>query len=116
MENKFASSRKLGQYFNFAGLRFFLRALLCDRRLFVPHLRPASLAQLDFKALHSRGFRFVLFDKDNTITAAYAAELHPEAEPAVRECLRVFGKANVAVISNSAGSSDDPGYQVRTCS
>lgn len=57
------------------------------------------------------GVRAVVFDKDNTLTAPYALSLHPSAEPGLRQCVDVFGKENVAILSNSAGTNDDPDFE-----
>lgn len=54
----------------------------------------------------------VCFDKDNTLTLPYDDHVNPLVQNALDECIRTFGDTNVAVLSNSAGSSDDaPEYK-----
>jgi phosphatidylglycerophosphatase GEP4 len=82
--------------------------------------------------LHAAGLRAVVFDKDNTVTAPYATEVHGPLQNAIENCIQVFGAVSrlvlrsfpleswpsrcatgadrVAVLSNSAGSSDDQGF------
>lgn len=40
-------------------------------------LRPPAVADIDFQGLRREGVRAVAFDKDNTLTTPYAAEVHP---------------------------------------
>ena len=51
-----------------------------------------------------------MFDKDNTLTVPYVKDLHEPIRPALRQCEEAFG-ADFAILSNSAGSSDDPGHE-----
>lgn len=44
----------------------------------------------------------MVFDKDNTLTAPYARDVHPDAAPALEEARREFG-GDVVLLSNSAG-------------
>mmetsp|Transcript_5590 Transcript_5590/g.7954 ORF Transcript_5590/g.7954 Transcript_5590/m.7954 type:complete len:190 (+) Transcript_5590:202-771(+) len=55
--------------------------------------------------------RAVIFDKDNTLTAPYETVTHPDAERGLTNALDVFGKDFVAILSNSAGTKDDPDYE-----
>eukprot|EP00559_Dactyliosolen_fragilissimus_P008433 CAMPEP_0184863620 /NCGR_PEP_ID=MMETSP0580-20130426/11938_1 /TAXON_ID=1118495 /ORGANISM="Dactyliosolen fragilissimus" /LENGTH=200 /DNA_ID=CAMNT_0027362067 /DNA_START=164 /DNA_END=766 /DNA_ORIENTATION=+ len=57
------------------------------------------------------GIRAVIFDKDNTLTAPYATEIHSNASFGLQNALDVFGQQNVAILSNSAGTKDDPNYE-----
>ena len=52
----------------------------------------------------------MVFDKDNTITVPYIKQIHPKIQPGIDEVTRVF-QEDFAILSNSAGSSDDPGYK-----
>lgn len=102
----------MGQYFNWQGIRLFWSTLLFNRRAFIPHVRAKSVDQIDFKKLHGLGLRYIVFDKDNTLTEPYARTFfNGNIESAIlKECKVAFGAANVAVLSNSVGSKDDPGY------
>ena len=55
--------------------------------------------------------RAVVFDKDNTLTAPYALEIHPLAQAGFQKALDTFGVQGVAILSNSAGTKDDVDYQ-----
>ena len=77
-----------------------------------PHVHVETISDVNYTALRDRcGIRAVVFDKDNTLTAPYATEVHPGAEAGLREALSTFGRDNVAILSNSAGTLDDPGYE-----
>ncbi|TNV84689.1 hypothetical protein FGO68_gene14253 [Halteria grandinella] len=110
--NNFKNQAKLGQYLNTAGIKVFSRALLRNRRLFVPHLSLKSIASLNFSLLHSKAaLTYLVFDKDNTLTIPYEREIHPSILSAWEDCLKVYGKDNVAILSNSIGSKDDNDYK-----
>jgi len=67
--------------------------------------------QVNYEALKGHaGIRAVVFDKDNTLTAPYENRVHQSAKSGLEQALNTFGRENVAVLSNSAGTSDDPGY------
>lgn len=52
--------------------------------------------------LKRAGFKGCVFDKDNTLTAPYALEIHPEVQEALQRCQETFGE-DVVLYSNSAG-------------
>lgn len=91
---------------------FTLASVIRRPSLLVPHVSVATVSALDFARLkEAAGVEAVLFDKDNTLTAPYDNSLHPDAEYGLQEALRVFGKHKVAILSNSAGTPDDPGFK-----
>uniref|UniRef100_A0A7S3HZI1 Uncharacterized protein n=1 Tax=Favella ehrenbergii TaxID=182087 RepID=A0A7S3HZI1_9SPIT len=106
------SSVAFGQYFNWQGIRMFWSTLLVKRANFVPHVRAHSPAYVNYRKLHGLGIRHIVFDKDNTLTQPYTRDyFNKEIEHALlKECKEVFGEANVAILSNSAGSRDDPDH------
>lgn len=57
------------------------------------------------------GIKAVIFDKDNTLTAPYENSLHPRAKFGLQSALDAFGTDNVAILSNSAGTNDDPDFE-----
>jgi phosphatidylglycerophosphatase GEP4 len=80
--------------------------------LMVPHVSLHNVSQLNYTALkESCGVRAVVFDKDNTLTAPYGMTIHPDACRGLEDAKSVFGIANVAIMSNSAGTLDDPDYE-----
>ncbi|KAI8923041.1 mitochondrial PGP phosphatase-domain-containing protein [Entophlyctis helioformis] len=87
----------MGQSINWSGLAGAL-GVLVRPSLVVPHLVVAGW------------LRAIAFDKDNTLTAPYAMEIHPPFQDAWTRCLDAFGPSNVAIVSNSAGGPDDAGH------
>eukprot|EP00842_Homolaphlyctis_polyrhiza_P003368 jgi/Hompol1/4031/HPOL_003443-RA len=108
-----------GQSFNSAGILGAATSLLRPSTL-VPHVAVADIRQIDWPALKRAGFRAVAFDKDNTLTAPYAAYIHPPLEVSLllaiwicdswRTCIKTFGNDAVVIVSNSAGCSNDKDY------
>lgn len=76
--NQFKKGIKWGQYLNTAGIKVFSRALFKSRALFVPHLTVKTIANVNFQTLYTiGGIRYLVFDKDNTLTLPYEREVHP---------------------------------------
>jgi phosphatidylglycerophosphatase GEP4 len=70
-----------------------------------------AIADVNYQALRDHcGIKAVIFDKDNTLTAPYENSLHPAARVGLQSALDTFGPANVAILSNSAGTDDDPQF------
>ncbi|KAJ3305350.1 hypothetical protein HDV03_001643 [Kappamyces sp. JEL0829] len=109
----------MGQSVNASALRLLWKHRANLRRLLAPTLvvrgRPAracvDVRDVDYAALkHEMGIQAIVFDKDNTLTEPYKDHLHPPFADAWKTCLETFGAANMAIVSNSAGSKDDPGF------
>ncbi|KAH8827886.1 HAD phosphatase [Flagelloscypha sp. PMI_526] len=83
--------------------------LLIYPRLVVPHINVRDIRQIDFRALKESGYKGAIFDKDNCLTIPHKDVLVPELTSAWHDCRRTFGEGNVLVVSNSAGTSSDPG-------
>ena len=80
--------------------------------LLVPHVSVDNVSELNYQAMKERaGIKAVVFDKDNTLTAPYAMEIHPLASEGLAKAKEIFGAENVAIMSNSAGTLDDPEYE-----
>ena len=111
--NKFLKRLVFGQYFNYQGIKMFIYTLLRDRRDFIPHVRVHCVSDINYNKLHSTGIRFVVFDKDNTLTKPYERHFFNDKikRAVMQDCIKSFGPANVAILSNSAGSKDDVGYK-----
>ncbi|OZJ06777.1 hypothetical protein BZG36_00398 [Bifiguratus adelaidae] len=56
------------------------------------------------------GIKAAVFDKDNCLTAPYGNDIHPPFRETWSKCKDAFGKENVLIISNSAGTDDDKGH------
>ena len=66
-----------------------------------PHIKAASILDIDFRRLHSSGIRFVIFDKDNTLAPHLQDELRNKAyKEKLDEVKEIFGEANVCIYSN----------------
>ncbi|KAF3793384.1 Uncharacterized protein EJ110_NYTH09353 [Nymphaea thermarum] len=93
---------KLGQSFNSAGIASSVSVFLRDHHLALPHLSVRDVRSIDWRDLKGRGFKGVVFDKDNTLTAPYSNFLWPSLSNSLDDCKLVF-QGNVAILSNSAG-------------
>ncbi|KAF8268893.1 mitochondrial PGP phosphatase-domain-containing protein [Lactarius quietus] len=93
--------------FNLAGTLVPFYALL-NPRLLLPSLLVRDIRYLNFAALREAGYRGAIFDKDNCLTLPNNDELVPQLEAAWSTALRVFGPSRVLIVSNSAGTRDDP--------
>ncbi|KAJ3000623.1 hypothetical protein HDV02_004308 [Globomyces sp. JEL0801] len=99
-----------GQSINIPGIRAAVQSIFRPS-LLVPVMVVPDMRSIPFVDLHKRGFKAIVFDKDNTLTAPYKNDIHPPFLSAFNECKKVFvGK--VAVVSNSAGSIDDVGNKL----
>jgi phosphatidylglycerophosphatase GEP4 len=77
--------------------------------LLVPQLSVATVSDIDYVALREKhGIRAVVYDKDHTLTAPYVDDrIHPAAQRGLSQAEAVFGRSNIAILSNSAGTDDD---------
>mmetsp|Transcript_11784 Transcript_11784/g.22065 ORF Transcript_11784/g.22065 Transcript_11784/m.22065 type:complete len:254 (-) Transcript_11784:10-771(-) len=77
-----------------------------------PHIHVPTISDVNYQSMKDHcGIKAVIFDKDNTLTAPYATEIHERAANGLKNALEVFGHENVAILSNSAGTKDDKKYQ-----
>jgi phosphatidylglycerophosphatase GEP4 len=93
----------MGQRFNFEAIISSAMVVVKDRHLALPHVAVPDIRYIDWAELHRRGFRGVVFDKDNTITAPYSLNLWGPLGSSLEQCKSVFGP-DIAVFSNSAGN------------
>ncbi|XP_004303858.1 PREDICTED: uncharacterized protein LOC101303827 [Fragaria vesca subsp. vesca] len=92
----------LGQRLNFGAILFSARVLAKDQHLALPHVSVPDIRHIDWVELHRRGFKGVVFDKDNTLTVPYSLTLWGPLGSSLEQCKSVFGP-DIAVFSNSAG-------------
>ncbi|KAG8697110.1 hypothetical protein FRC08_006728 [Ceratobasidium sp. 394] len=98
------------------GSLFALRALVRPG-LIVPAIKVDTIARLDFVALKKAGYTGAVLDRDNCLTLPHQDTLVPELADAWTRCKSTFGPNNILVVSNSAGTSDDPlGIQAESLS
>ncbi|KAJ2707961.1 hypothetical protein FB645_000311 [Coemansia sp. IMI 203386] len=98
------------QSFNLAGIKAAF-ALLRRPHLFVPHMAVSDIRSIPFDQLHQNGIRYMVFDKDNCLTAPYIDHIHPEFEAAWSRCKQIYSPKQILIVSNSAGTPDDAGYE-----
>jgi len=80
--------------------------------ILVPHVSVSNVSELNYRAMkEGAGVRAIIFDKDNTLTAPYGMCVHEDAAKGLESAKEIFGSENVAIMSNSAGTKDDPGYE-----
>lgn len=92
----------LGQRFNFGAIAFSAKVLAKNQHLALPHVSVPDIRHIDWVELHRRGFKGVVFDKDNTLTVPYSLTLWGPLGSSLEQCKSVFGP-DIAVFSNSAG-------------
>ncbi|KAK9893756.1 hypothetical protein P389DRAFT_108095 [Cystobasidium minutum MCA 4210] len=95
--------------FNLAGL------LAVAEVVFRPHLLVPKLVVEDIRALKlhdlkARGVIGVVLDKDNCLTKPNNDALVQELRGAWPALIKTFGRENVLIVSNSAGTRDDAGF------
>ena len=100
--------RMLSQQFNWPAVALTARVLVREPGLLVPHLEVANFSHLDFEAMHAAGCTGLVLDKDNTVTSPYAMEVHPQLESSLEHAKAIFGPDRIVLLSNSAGTPDDP--------
>lgn len=93
----------LGQRINLEGISCAFGILSKDKHLAIPHVSVPDIRYIDWEELKKRGFKGVIFDKDNTITVPYSLSLWAPLAPSIEHCKSLFGD-NVAIYSNSAGN------------
>ncbi|GFS38608.1 haloacid dehalogenase (HAD) superfamily protein [Actinidia rufa] len=92
----------LGQRIDLEGIVSSAAVLVKDRHLALPHVAVPDIRYMDWTELKRKGFRGVVFDKDNTITVPYSLALWGPLGSSIERCKSVFGN-DIAVFSNSAG-------------
>lgn len=103
------SKWKIGQYFNFDGIKLMRKYLFQKIK---PDMQVNRLLDIDTNELINQRIKFIVLDKDNTLTLPYQNDFADEqVQSGVTNLISTFGKNNVAILSNSAGSKDDPEYK-----
>ena len=77
----------------------------------LPTIEVDRLDEVDLNDLFDqRHVVALIFDKDNTLTYTYCSALHPSVTQSVQRAKEKFN-GNIAILSNSVGSSDDRNYE-----
>ncbi|KAJ1965667.1 hypothetical protein GGI12_000614 [Dipsacomyces acuminosporus] len=98
------------QSLNFAGIRGAF-SVLRSPQLLMPHLAVPDVRSIPYRKLRDHGIKYLVFDKDNCLTAPYVDHIHPDFAPAWSQCLSLFPRKHILIVSNSAGTPDDKGGQ-----
>jgi phosphatidylglycerophosphatase GEP4 len=59
----------------------------------------------------SGGVKYLVFDKDNTLTIPYERQIHPSITHQFNSLIALYGRENIAILSNSVGSKEDKEYK-----
>ncbi|KAI8089803.1 mitochondrial PGP phosphatase-domain-containing protein [Halteromyces radiatus] len=94
------------QSFNLSGILNAFR-LIANPSLAMPHIIVNDIREIPMASLKKHGIKAMAFDKDNCLTAPYMSNIHPPFKEAWDRCKDTFGKDNVTIVSNSAGTLDD---------
>ena len=68
-----------------------------------------DIRSIDFSALKRKGVTGVVIDRDNCLTLPRQDHVVTELQSSWDECKQVFGSHRCVILSNSAGTSKDPG-------
>lgn len=96
------------QAFNASAALSFLK-IFAQPSLCVPSLTCKSLEQVPWNVLRRNGVKYIVFDKDNTLSLCYDDNLHESVKPALSVARKLFSTKGCAVLSNSVGCGDDEG-------
>lgn len=100
----------MAQSINLEAMYYFPWARFIRKSLAIPHFSVQDISKIDPEKLKFHGFKGLLFDKDNTLTAPYVNEIYPTLQDTFSRYQSIFGH-QIAIISNSAGTLDDKGYE-----
>ena len=95
---------------NFDAILYFPWVRFVKKSLAIPHFYVKNIGKIDPKKLKECGFKGLIFDKDNTLTAPGVNKLHSAIRNSFEDYKSVFGD-NIIIMSNSAGTKDDKNYE-----
>jgi predicted HAD superfamily phosphohydrolase YqeG len=96
----------LRQSLNTAGLRAFC-GVFSNPELIIANESIDHVAEIKLSELKSKGIKYLVFDKDNTLSSAFSDDLHSSVLSCIEEASELFGRDNIGILSNSSGSCDD---------
>lgn len=97
----------MAQSYNPEGVKFFFKTLV-EPNLIIPHIQVKDINGLNPELLKEAGVKGVVFDKDNTLTEYHSNRLHPRIYDSLEKFRSAFETKDLAILSNSAGTPDDP--------
>eukprot|EP00605_Chrysophyceae_sp_TOSAG23-4_P001375 GSChrysophyteH1.ASY1.ANO1.1495.1 assembled CDS len=95
----------LSQGLNIPALRSSI-SIFRDPTLILPHESLKHVSDIQFDKLQSLGIKYLVFDKDNTLTKAFEDNLDDTVKSTIDQAKHVFPDC-IAILSNSVGSNDD---------
>lgn len=67
-----------------------------------PNLIVRDISQINFKYLHEIGIKYLVFDKDNTLTITEHSNIYNNSiQIALERAKHIFGIKNISILSNS---------------
>jgi phosphatidylglycerophosphatase GEP4 len=102
------------QGINIAAIAYTARIIThtAPRRNMVPHFSVTNINSVNPEKLKEAGFKGIVWDKDNTITEPYQSSPAEDVALKFLYFKEVFGPENMVIMSNSAGTRDDPEYRM----
>ena len=100
----------MSQSFNLDAILYFPYARFVRKSLAIPHFSVKDISKIDPEKLKEYGFRGIVFDKDNTLTAPYVNQIYPTIIEPFKQYQDIFSK-KLVIMSNSAGTLDDKNYK-----
>jgi len=99
------------QYFNVQGIKKIFK-VIWNKDLIKPSIKANSVLDIDpNKLFNTHNIRWVIFDMDNTLNLPNKLDFSEDYINKLNEFKSIFTKENIAIISNTAGSSDDKNYK-----
>lgn len=100
----------MAQSFNLDAILYFPFVRWINKSLAIPHFLVRDISMIKPEVLKEVGFKGLVFDKDNTLTAPYKLEIFPTIRESFERYREIFTD-NIVIMSNSAGTKDDVGYR-----
>jgi len=76
--------------------------VLSDFSILKPHEYVENISKIDFVALKQRGIKYIVFDKNNTLTLQDVFEFYNvDIKGAVNQAKELFGEENIGILSNT---------------
>lgn len=98
------------QSLNLDATFYFVYARFLNKSLAIPHFSVKNINFINPFVLKELGFKGLVFDKDNTLTALYVNEIFPSIQDSFENFRHCFGN-NLVIMSNSAGTKDDENFK-----
>jgi len=100
----------MSQSFNFDAVVYFPWARFIRKSLAIPHFSVNDISKIDPEKLKYYGFKGLVFDKDNTLTAPYVNQIYPSISESFQGFQTTYAD-RIVIMSNSAGTKDDRNYE-----